>query len=224
MSRAAVYAAIAAILAGLFIGVDAFVTTFFANSRLQTAISLAAVAGTALLFGRLHGHLVALVDGALFPRRREKLQRLKHVREQLDDEHDVTAIERLLNGGVCEALGLASSALFVSSGDGGFVRDISVGWERGTMWHALRDDPIVATLGNGGSAALRLDDDAWLEAAIPHGAARPALVIPLRFRRRTCALQFYGAHVTGGDLDPAEIKGLKELCAGVAPVFANASQ
>ena len=219
MSRAAVIAIIAAFMVGLFFGVDTLFAAFFANSRLQVALDFIFVAATAIILTRAYSKLVDFFDAVFFPVRREKLQQLQALRERIEEEQDISKLERLLNAAACEVLALSSSALFLQSSDGGFVREASVGWERGTTWHALRDDPIVATIRNDTAGAIRLDDDAWANAVVPLGPARPALVIPLRFQRKVCALQFYGAHLTGADLDAAEVRALKEICAGAAPAF-----
>jgi hypothetical protein len=221
ISRAGVIAIITAFTLGVFFGVDALFAAFFANSRLQVALDFIFVAAMAIILTRAYSKLVDFFDGVFFPVRREKLQRLHALRERIEEEQDIVKLEQLLNVAACEVLALASSALFLRSPDGGFVRDASVGWERGTTWHALSDDPLVAALRSDTAAAVRLDADAWPDAAIPRGDARPALVIPLRFRRTVCALQFYGAHLGGADLDPAEVSGLRELCSGAAPAIAS---
>jgi hypothetical protein len=220
VSHGLVFASIGAVLIGVFFGIDWLFAVFFANSRLQIVAAFAAVAAMSLLLQSGHARLVAVADRIFFPRHRQRMDRLRELRDAVEADDDPASVQWLITARACDALGLSSSAFFLRADDGGFVRENAVGWELGTAWHLLADDAIVqrSTVGR----SLRIDDLAWKDVKVPPGAARPTIVISVKNRRKTVALQFYGAHTTGLDVDPEELRGLVALCTAAAPVLGTA--
>jgi hypothetical protein len=132
--------------------------------------------------------------------------------------NDASEVSKALTEGVCRSLELFSSALFSRTPDGGFIREASIGWEVGTAWHLLEDDPITKAARTTTKTGLRIDGVAWKDVSVPSGPARPLILMPIILRREVVALVLYAAHTNGADIDPNEARGLAELC--TAAVFA----
>jgi len=218
-NRALIVGALLAIFGGTF----ALLDLVFANYVTQSAWQIALGMAVAFIFGwairNLLGPLMAFVDRFFFPKHRAVMERLRELRFTLEREERVDEVQRLLTAGAAEALQLGSAAVFARVPDGGFIRQSALGWNPGTAWHLLATDPVVASIAVRRLRPFRIDDLAWDGAAVPTGAGRPALAVPLLARRRVVALALYGAHTSGAEIDPDETRLLADLCAAAAPAF-----
>ncbi|MGZ3499403.1 MAG: hypothetical protein ACXVAC_17705 [Vulcanimicrobiaceae bacterium] len=218
VNRTIVFAAIGGAAAGVLIGIDWLSTAVLPLSRGHMSIALAFAFGFGLLVAKMYRRLVTAVDRALFPERRAAMECLNELRLAVERQNDAGALRSQLTSDVCTGIQLASAALFIPL-DGGFVREAAFGWPSGTVWHLLGDDPIVRHVSRAPKKSLRVDDLEWESINVPAGAAHPLLVVPMTSRRRIVGLALYGAHTSGADLDPDEVRGLVDLCAAASPAF-----
>lgn len=218
LNRAVVFASIGASLSAVLLGLGWIFATFFINSRLQVGIDFIVIAAMTLLLRSTYQRLVELVNAALFPKRQRRIQSLRTLRT-LAEEADFPSVQALLTTKAGDALDLASAALFIRAGDGGFVRQRAVGWGPATAWHLLPDDATVHIVLANHKRWARIDEQAWTDMNVPPGTARPAVAIPLVSRKKVVGLTLYGAHTNDVDVDPDEAAALADLCALAAPAL-----
>jgi hypothetical protein len=219
LNRTIVYGVIAIAGAAIFAGLDWLSTSVVPLSRLEIGLSIAVAFLFGLVVMKTYGHLVAFVDSALFSKRRAAIGELRGLRTAIENEEESRNVGILLAPRVCNALALSSAAVFAATPDGGFVREAALGWPAGTAWHLLDDDAVVQRVHATHKAALRVDQAAWKDVNVPPGVAQPLLLIPILSRRKIVALVLYGAHTSGADIDPDEVRVLTDLCRAAAPIF-----
>lgn len=210
-NRALVFFIIAAVAAGVLAGIETFIADAVPYG-LHVAATVAAAFGLGYATAKSYGLLVTLVDRAMFPRRYRTAVRLHELRLAVEAQNDRSEIMRMLIGGVCKALGLASAAVFRASPDGGFIREYAVGWPSGSMWHLLSTDRIVRNTPPTVDKPLRVRDQWPLGVVVPQGFARPILCCAIGNHGRRAALFLYSAHTDGSEIDRDEARGLMKLC------------
>jgi GAF domain len=218
LNRAVVFIAIACVLAGALAGLDLLFTTFFVNSRLQIGIDFVVISLMTLILRSGFQKLVVLVNHAFFPRRQQRMLRLRELTNNVADGQDELA-PLALTAGTCDVLDLASAALFLRTPDNGFVRKRAVGWRAGTAWHLLPGELSMPAACEKRARSERIGERTWLEINVPTGPARPTLAISLISSKRVVGLVLYGAHTNGLDIDPDELRGLEDLCAVAGPAL-----
>jgi hypothetical protein len=206
-----VFFTIATITAGVFTALETFIAKALPYTLHVVATVLVAF-GLGYATAKSYGLLITLVDRAMFPRRYRTTMRLHELRLAVEAQHDRSETMRMLTGGVCKALGLASAAVFRASSDGGFIREYAVGWPSGSTWHLLSTDRIVRDTTPTVDKPLRVRNQWPLGTAVPQGFARPILCCAIGNRGRRAALFFYSAHTDGSEIDRDEARALMKLC------------
>lgn len=209
ISRTVVYTILTSILVGVFVLVD-----FLSNKvleHLQVAIFLEAAVALAFGIGlnSLHSRVDALVDRTLFRRRHLAEKRLHRASRTLSHADDVSFIDEALVVEACDALDLASAAVFRPHGTE-FMRVFALGWNGQQTTTLTRNDHLIVNL----LAELQpidLADLRWPEGKMPAGLGQPLIAIPLAARHELLGFVLYGGHTGGEAIDPDERQTLVRL-------------
>lgn len=218
ISRTLVYTVLTSFMVGVFVLVD------FVSSKLldRFQITAAIEAVVALAFGiwlnALHANIDRLLDSVLFRRRHQAEARLERVGRALPHAKSVTFIDEALAIETCDALGLASAALFRHDQGPEFVRVLSRGWNPGQLCSLAADDHLVIHLSSE-LQSLDLAQVRWPHEDVPHGVGQPMLAVPLCVRHELIGFVLYGAHVAGEAIDPDERRTLTRLADAAAAAY-----
>ena len=218
ISHALVYGILTAALVALFAAMDWFFGRVLAQSKLALVAELAAAIGLGFWFNGLHSAVDKFIDATLFRARHRAEQRLSRAAAAVAHLNSVEAVEEMLASDPADALGLASAAVFRLANDNSFHRRAVVNWPAATTNRLGSDDRLVAEL-RGTQNPLRVVDVRWSESDLPQGAARPVLAVPLSVRHELRAIALYGAHASGEDIDPDEVKAIEILATMASAAF-----
>ncbi len=217
ISRTLVYTVLTSILVGTFALID------FASAKLlehlQIALLLEALA--ALAFGiwlkALHTRVEAFVDRTLFRTRHSAEARLLRTAKTLAYADSETFVDEALIIEACDALDLASAALFRNR-DGSFARILDEGWSPTNATELPTDDHLIVNL-RAELEPIDLLTVRWPQTNVPPALAQPILAIPLVVRHDLIAFVLYGGHKTGEAIDPDEQKTLVNLAHAAASAY-----
>ena len=177
-NRLLVAALLAGVLAG-FLAIADRMTKAGLSSQLDIGIAVGAALVTGLLFQANFRGVVRVVDRVFLRKRYTATVALDRIRESLRDRTPHGS-ERAADE-VADALGLASVAVFVRTGDGGFERRSAFGWPGGTAWHLLPGEALTVLL-TCGASVVPVPPSIDAEVALPEGGARPRVAVTLRQR------------------------------------------
>jgi hypothetical protein len=217
VSRALVYGILTAIVIALLGLVDWLIGKAAAQTQLALVASLALAVGTGFLLNGLQQSIDRAIDGILFKRRHLAERRLNRIAASLPHAASDKTIDTMLVDESVDALRLASSALFRSDGKGKFVRAASIGWNDGAT-ELDADDPAILQL-QGDHSPLRIEEIRRIRSVLPRDDAHPVVAIPIVVRHSIEALVFYGAHTSGEDIDPSELRILCALALSSGAAF-----
>ncbi|HEY2476383.1 MAG TPA: GAF domain-containing protein [Candidatus Cybelea sp.] len=192
IGRAAVYAAITAVLLLFFGVVEWWAEQIFESTRPAIYVSLFAALFIGFSLNALHGHVEAILNNFFFREQRrdeEALQRASRALANTNSEK--TLVEFLVNEPV-RVLGLTSAALFLARGEGGaFIRAAAEGWNNKEAETIDSEDPLIVEL-RAEAEPLTLDGRSRPETILPGGSKTPSLVVPLLVRGSVFGFVFYG--------------------------------
>ena len=217
ISRALVYASLTATLAGVFALFDWLIGRVLEDFRLSLIADAGTSIGIAFAFDALQKRVEGSVDSIFFQSRRKaelRMEKLAHVLPQARAEKvvdDALVVES------SDALTLTSAAIFRMAGEPGFTRVSSTGWLDGQC-RSLDDGDLLVLALRAGTPSVRLAQLPWRRTDVPHGAGTPIVAVAVRARGELFGIALYGAHPSGGDIDPSELALLETLAhaAGVA--------
>jgi len=218
VSRTLIYSALTAAVITIFALVDWFVGKVLAQTKLLLIVEIIIAVGIGFWISEAHQAVSRHIDRLLFRRRHEAKARLRRVAAGLPHARTVEAVDELLVAEPAEAMALSSAALFRRNDDRTFVREAAVGWSDGTTTSVDTDTRLVLHL-EGERGALRLHREPWLPDGLPTGRARAWLALPLFMRHELCGFTLYGAHSSGEDFDPEEIRELNDLAVAAAAAY-----
>ncbi len=209
ISRTVVYTILTSILVGAFVLID-----FISNKVLEhLQVTLFLEAAAALAFGiglnSMHSRIDRFVDRTLFRRRYLAEKRLRRTSKTLTHAESLHFIDEALVIEACDALDLASAALFRLEGTA-YVHVLDRGWEAEHTARLARDDHLVVNL----MAELQpvdLADVRWPGGSLPGGLRQPLIAIPLVARHEMLGFVLYGGHNGGEAIDPDERQTLVHL-------------
>jgi hypothetical protein len=210
ISRTVVYTALTSIVVGVFVLID-FISSKVLD-RLQIALILEACA--ALAFGiwlnALHSRIDRFVDRVLFRRRHLAEAQLERTARTLLHAESASFVDEALVIEACDALTLASAAVFRRDGGELFRRVFARGWSEGELRAVSGDDHLIVHL-LAELQAIDLCDVRWPQTNVPSGVAQPILVLPFVVRHEVLGFVLYGGHVGGEAIDPDEKRVLMRL-------------
>jgi hypothetical protein len=175
------------------------------NHVLSTLLLAAALVAVAPLLERLKELVNDYVDRFLFVRLNVAKRELEASAQQLATSATRAQIEAAIIERPCDALGLASAALFALDDDDGAYRIVARrNWPADASDVIGADDPLVRRFRHGGPEATfrgtihdRVD--------VPAGAARPDLFLSLTPGPYFEAFAIYSGHTDGSTLTPDEV-------------------
>ena len=217
VSRALVYAVLTAIVIASLGLVDWLIGRAAAQTQLALVASLALAVGTGFLLNSLQQRIDRVIDGILFKSRHLAERRLNRIAASLPHAASDKTIDTMLVDESVDALRLASSAVFRRNGNGRFVRVASSGWNDGVA-ELDADDPAILQL-QGDRSPLRIEEIRWIRSDLPKDNAHPVVAIPVVVRHSLEAVVFYGAHTSGEDIDPSELRILCALASSAGSAF-----
>ena len=219
VGRAAVYAALTAVVVALIAVFDFFVSKVFAGTKIAAfgEIGVAVVLGLAL--NPLHRRLERAVDGAIFRRRRLGEQRLRLVADGLIHANETTTIAHVIVNQSLEAFGLASVAIFEVNESGDYSLSDSVGWEKAARLLIERESALVLLLIAAGAPLRLTPADVAALPDVPVDEQASALAVPIIFRGALDGILLFGAHRNGEEIDSEEVASLWNLARAAASAF-----
>ena len=219
INRAIVYAMLATILLAFVSLLDWFTSRFIEEYHLALYSEAAATIAMGFVLDRLHTHLEGFTERIFFRARHEAEEHLARVARSLGFASRMESIEEALIDQPLSTLHLASAALFCHDATRpAFVRTYSSGWA-GDDLHEFPDDAPAVRYMRADHNALVAGEADLPAADLPHGAAAPALVVPIFCRDELHAIAIYGAHANSTGLDPSEIALLTSLAPGAGLAF-----
>jgi hypothetical protein len=217
ISRAIVYASLTATLAGVFAVSDWLIGRMLEDFRLSLLTDAATSIGIAFAFDALHKRVESWVDGIFFRSRRQAELRMQQLARVLPQARAEKVVDDALAIEASDALALTSAAIFRLAGEAGFTRVSSAGW-LDAQCKSLDDGDLLVLALRAGTPSVRLAQLPWRRTDVPHGAGAPIVGVAVRARGELFGVALYGAHPSGGDIDPSELALLESLAhaAGVA--------
>ncbi len=218
ISRAVVYTTLTSLLVAAFTLIDWFFGKQLDNSRLGTVAAVGAALGAGFWLHGLHRRVDFLVDNVLFRKRGLAERRVARVASAILQAKSVAKVDEMLIQEPCEALDLASAALFYRNDDGCYERRLTVNWPAGTTSDLDANDNLVLHL-ESEPRAFDVHDVRWPRSDLPTGLSEPAFAIPIVTHGRIVGIALYGAHLSGADLDPDEIQVLTMLATAAGGAY-----
>jgi hypothetical protein len=218
ISRALVYGILTTVIVGAFAIVDWVIGRALESRQLAFAADLAVAVAFGFGLNGLHKRVDTFVDRVLFRHRHLAEVRLERISAGLPHVTSVKTVDELAVAEPADAFGLTSAAIFRRGEAGRFAREAAIGWPADTAAELHSDDPIIVNL-QGERGALRLRAVRRKFDDLPSGAAMPALIIPLLVRHQLEGVALYGAHSTGEDIDPDEVRVLERLLSSASAAY-----
>jgi hypothetical protein len=219
VSRAIVYALFTTALVALFAIIDFLFARLLADFRLSLFIEALATVGAAISFDAVHKRVARVVDEFLFRGRRIARERLERAARAIRGTTKADAVDATLVDEPYGSLGLVSTALFRSNGDGaGFRRVAACGWPAGTLESLNANDRLVLEH-RATHRIVKLDDLPWEHDELPAGPARPTISIPLDYRDEVGGLLLCSGTAHGEQLDPEETGWVEHVANAAATVY-----
>ncbi|MFY9720238.1 MAG: GAF domain-containing protein, partial [Candidatus Cybelea sp.] len=197
IGRAAVYAAITALLLLLFGTLEWGAEQLFESTQPAIYISLFAALIIGFSLNALHGRIEDLLNNVFFREQRHAEEALRHAARALaNTSSEKTLIEFLVDEPI-RVLGLRSAALFLAPSPGAaFERTAGRGWTRVEAERIDAEDPLIVEL-RADRAPVVLDGRPRAATILPGGAKAPSLVVPLLMRGNVFGFVLYGARNNG---------------------------
>jgi GAF domain len=218
ISRTLVYTVLTSLIVGVFVLID------FVSSKVLEHLQIALVleAAAALAFGiwlnTLHSRIDHFVDRVLFRRRHLAQARLQRAGKTVTHSESASFIDEIVTLEACDALDLASAAIFRREGGDAFERVRAHGWGGNDVSALTRDDHLVICL----LAELEPVDIPhirWPRSDIPGGLEQPLLAVPVVLRHELLGFVLYGGHTGGEAIDPDERRTLVSLAQAAAGAY-----
>jgi len=220
LSKAVVYGILTSAVVGVFAIIDNGIGKIVSSSRLTAAAEVIATVAITLTLNRAHKTVDNFVDVVLFRQRHLAEERIARVVRTLPHVDSVDMVGRLLVDEPVAAYRLRSGALFVKNETGEFPRLRSTGWPEVIDATLDRRDLIVLEA-DAEHEAIPIHDTSWARCGEAVKSVRPVVAIPVALRRELVAIVIFGAHSSGIDLDPDEVRALVSMAIPAASAFAH---
>ncbi len=219
IGRAAVYAAITAVMLLGFGILEWWAEQIFESTRPAIYLSLFAALLIGFSLNTLHDRIEEFLNTFFFRDQRRAEEALRHAARALGNtSSEKTLIEFLVDEPV-RVLGLNSAALFLAPRDGGaFERKADRGWTRKESESIDAEDPLIVEL-RAELAPLVLDGRPRPETILPGGAKAPSLVVPLLMRGNVFGFVFYGTRLNGTPFTADERALLEAIARSAAAAY-----
>lgn len=223
INRAVAYGSLTAIIVLCFSALHWLLGEVLRATRLATAAEIALAIALSYWLAMMNRSIESVTERIFFRRRHEAEARLNRVALALPQASSLEAVDQLTQSEPLDALALASSAIFRrEDGSTSYVRTASAGWDPGSARTLDADDALVRAAFVK-RAPLRVIDVEWNRHDLPSGPARPVLAVPLIAHGDVSALALFGAHSSGEDLDPDEVRAIAGLAQGACAGYEHAT-
>lgn len=218
MSRTVVYTVLTSLVVGVLALADFLSSQLL--ERLQIAVLLEACVALALgiWLNALHSRIDRFVDQTLFRRRHAAEARLERAARALVHSESAAFVDEVLVIEPCEALSLASAAVFRRDAGTAFMRVYANGWKTFHMRQLPGNDTLTVTL-RAELDAVDLLEMRWDRRDAPEGAAQPIFAVPLVARHELLGAVLFGGHTGGEAIDPDEQRVLVRLAQAAAVAY-----
>jgi hypothetical protein len=217
LSRAMALGAVATLTGAIFLCVDWVLSRNVVSSPVQLAIYIAVALGVGFALNALQRRLSGGIDALLFRQRYLAQRALDDIGRSLYSIDSRPGLYALLVRKVPEVLGATSAAMFERLDDGGYLRDIAVGWPGGAAWHLLSDHPVALAASR--RSVVRIDRVDWYDLEDMPAETRPALGISILAGGRAQALLLLGLRRNGTGFDGAVIASLRRLSDRASAIY-----
>jgi hypothetical protein len=217
ISRTLVYTILTTIVVGVFALIDFVSSKLLERLQITLLLEVCAALAFALWLNALHARIDRFVDRVLFRRRYLAQERLERVGRTLAHAESAPFVDEALVVEPCDALALASAAVFRRAESGAYERAFARAWEGAAVTFGSDDRLVVNLLAE--LATVELTGIRRPQAEMPGGIAQPLLALPLVVRHELNGFVLYGGHVGGEGLDPDEAGVLKQLVHAAAGAY-----
>ncbi|HKU68329.1 MAG TPA: GAF domain-containing protein [Candidatus Baltobacteraceae bacterium] len=217
LSKTVVYTIVTSLVVGVFVLIDFISSKILADLRFALALEACAALALGIWLNALHSRIDRFVDRVMFRKRHLAEARLERAARTLPHAQACEYIDETLVTEACDALDLASAAVFRRA-DGRFERMRSNRWDARDAAAISGDDPLAVVL----RAELEAIDLAEIHRAqsdFPAGAAQPLIAIPLAVRHELLGFVLYGGHTGGEAIDPDEQRILMHVARAASAAY-----
>jgi DNA-binding SARP family transcriptional activator len=210
LNRALAFSVLATMLVGI-LALSYWVTAAVlqqSHALLLVQIAIALLTGVSL--HRIHGWIERAIKGALFRSQRAAEERLSRVATALEDATSFESAEMMLVGEPLDTLNLEYAIVYRRGHDGAYCKTAAAGSSAGAPLRLADDEPLVLVLKS---------DGAPFAPRRPIGDITPAVAIPVADGGDLFAIATFGPHRSGFDIDPDEIRMLRNLCGAAARAY-----
>lgn len=218
ISKTVVYTAVTSLVVGVFVLIDFASSKLLADLRIALVLEACAALALGIWLNAIHNRIDRFVDRVLFRKRHLAESRLERAARTLPHAQACDYIDEVLVTEACDALDLASAAIFRRLGGSTFARVRAHGWNASDASLLEGDDPLSVVL----RAELQPIDLTEIHrggADFPGGVAQPLIAIPFVARHELAGFVLYGGHGGGEALDPDEQRILSRLAQAAAAAY-----
>ncbi len=216
LSKTVVYTVVTSLVVGIFVLIDFVSSKILADLRFALALEACAALALGIWLNALHSRIDRFVDRVMFRKRHLAEARLERAARTLPHAQACEYIDETLVTEACDALDLASAAVFRRA-DGRFERMRSNRWDARDAT-ASGDDPLAVVL-RAELETIDLSEIHRAQSDFPAAVAQPLIAIPFAVRHELAGFVLYGGHTGGEAIDPDEQRILTHLAQSAAAAY-----
>ena len=217
VNRALVYGMLTALFVGSLKIFDLISSRELSQSRLAFFFELLVTMAFAVSLDRLRAVTDLFLRNVLFRERERSLQDLDRIRAVMNGVRKLETIDTILTIECSNALKLTSAGIFRLDGDL-LRRHAAIAWPTESA-QTIDPEAILAIELRAKGLPVRIDERTVAELNLPIGASCPAVAIPTLSGGELSMLALYGGHRTGEDIDPDELRALREVVEAAAHAY-----
>jgi hypothetical protein len=217
ISKTVVYTIVTSVVVGVFVLIDFVSGKLLSGLRVTLVLEACAALAFGIWLNAIHNRIDRFVDRVLFRKRHLAEARLERAARSLPHAQSHEYIDDVLVTEACDALELASAAVFRKT-ETGYARMRAMGWETQHASALSGDDRLVVAL----KAELQPIDLTQIHRAahdFPSELAQPLLALPFVARHEIVGFVLYGGHAGGEAIDPDEQRVLERLAHASAAAY-----
>jgi hypothetical protein len=216
IGRAAIYAALTAILVVIFGAIEWLAEQIFESTRPAVYVSLVVALGIGFALRAVHERFERFVDGLLFRGQHRAEEQLRRAARALANTTSEKTLEEFLIDEPVAILNLSAAAYFRADADGAPFECVAVrGWDGRPAGPFDAQDALVVSL-RAEQGPLQLDARTREAMHLPGGGRIESLVVPLIMRGNVFGFVFYGERKDGVAFSEDERALLASIAASAA--------
>jgi hypothetical protein len=219
INRAALYSILTLAAVGTLTAVNWF-TQHVADARLSSALQPIAAVLIGLGFMRARAWTQRALERFFFHARFAVEQHIAATIKGFSIVENPEALDESLTADAATTFELQSAAVFRLT-DTRLERTSAVGWAAGDLSSLERNDEFIRRLMS--DSPLSLQAARWHPGGLPEEPRTPVVAIGLLRGTVLHGVVLYGRHVNGTEIDPEEMKLLRNLCDAAASAYSVAA-